>query len=136
MMSSMMSICSTQVCRQLADAGDPRRAVRILHAAQEALALSPADAGTGAAVVRALRSQRAPPSVAAWALKVLPPAQESYVMLLHIYRTSGSPKVSAALRRFTAKVSGCWCLRTLTVCCLQHLCVAKCCSDQNSAGMR
>lgn len=75
------------MCRRLAETGDPRRAVRILHAAQEALALSPADAATGRAVVRALESQRAPSPVAAWALKMLPPEQRLYESLLHVYRT-------------------------------------------------
>jgi hypothetical protein len=85
-----------QVCRQLANAGHLRRAVRILHAAVDALALSPADVSTGKAIVSALCTQRAPPSAAAWALKVLPPEQEFYARLLNAYRISGSRKLSFA----------------------------------------
>ena len=86
-----------QVCQQLVAAGHLRRAVSILHVAVDALALSPADAGTGTAIVQALCSQRAlSSSMAAWALKVLPPEQEFYARLLAKFRTSGNPKLSLA----------------------------------------
>jgi hypothetical protein len=86
-----------QVCCQLVAAGHVRRAVSILHAAVDALAQSPADVGTGRAIVRALCSQRAPSSsMAAWALKVLPPEQEFYGRLLAKFRTSGNQKLSLA----------------------------------------
>ena len=91
------NILHQQVCQQLVATGHLRRAVSILHAAVGSLAMSPADAGTGTAIVHALCSQLAPSSsMAAWALKVLPPEQEFYARLLAKFRTSGNPKLSLA----------------------------------------
>lgn len=85
---------AAQVCRQLAEAGDWERAVQILHTVNEALALSPADVATGAAVLRALCRAQKPSRAAAWALQVLPPEQGLYDMLLHHYRQQRSRNVS------------------------------------------